>query len=103
MKKHTIHLKSWLVRLILILVTIFMLYPVFWSVYSSFKTSTEFLGNPFSLPSSLEWNNYVRAVQKSNLFSNLKNSVYVVVVGPDSDSSSGGAQFLLHCEIPLFR
>ena len=80
MKKHTIHLKSWLVRLILILVTIFMLYPVFWSVYSSFKTSTEFLGNPFSLPSSLEWNNYVRAVQKSNLFSNLKNSVYVVVV-----------------------
>ena len=80
MKKHTIHLKSWLVRLILILVTIFMLYPVFWSVYSSFKTSTEFLGNPVSLPSSLEWNNYVRAVQKSNLFSNLKNSVYVVVV-----------------------
>ena len=23
--------------------------------------------------------------------------------GPDSDSSSGGAQFILHCEIPLFR
>ena len=101
MKKHTIHLKSWLVRLILILVTIFMLYPVFWSVYSSFKTSTEFLGNPFSLPSSLEWNNYVRAVQKF-VFQPEKLCL-CCGCGPDSDSSSGGAQFLLHCAIPLFR
>ena len=102
MKKHTIHLKSWLVRLILILVTIFMLYPVFWSVYSSFKTSTEFLGNPFSLHISGMEQLCAGSSEIKFVFQPEKLCL-CCGCGPDSDSSSGGAQFLLHCEIPLFR
>ncbi len=69
-----------LLRLVLILVTVVMLYPVFWNIYSSFKTGTEFLGDPFAFPSSLEWDNYLRALEKTNIAGNFKNSLYVVVL-----------------------
>lgn len=70
----------WIIRIFLIAVTVVMLYPLIWNVYSSFKTNTEFLTNPFTLPSGLEWDNYVRAFVKSNIGGNLLNSLYVVVV-----------------------
>lgn len=73
-------LSQWITRIFLILVTVFMLFPLVWNVYSSFKTNTEFLTNPFSLPSGFAWDNYARAFQKSNLLSNFGNSVYVVAV-----------------------
>ena len=68
------------VRLFLLLVTLLTLYPLIWNVYSSFKTNTEFLSNPFTLPAGLEWSNYARALEKSNLLSNVGNSVYVVII-----------------------
>ena len=70
----------WLTRLFLLLVTVVMLYPLVWNIYSSFKTKTEFLANPFTLPAGLEWSNYARALEKSNLLDNLGNSVYVVAL-----------------------
>ena len=69
-----------LLRLFLIAVTVVLLYPLFWNIYSSFKTSTEFLGDPFALPASLQWDNYIRAMEKTNIGSNFKNSLYVVVL-----------------------
>lgn len=41
---------KWVTRLFLILVAIIMLYPLAWNVVSSFKTSTEFLTDPFAWP-----------------------------------------------------
>ena len=73
-------LSNGLLRLTLVGITAVMLYPVIWNIYSSFKTSTEFLGDPFSLPASLQWDNYLRALQKTNIPDNFKNSLYVVVV-----------------------
>lgn len=73
-------LSNGLLRLTLVGITVVMLYPVFWNIYSSFKTSTEFLGDPFALPASLQWDNYLRALQKTNIPDNFKNSLYVVVV-----------------------
>ena len=73
-------LSNGLLRLTLVGITAVMLYPVIWNIYSSFKTSTEFLGNPFALPASLQWDNYLRALQKTNIPDNFKNSLYVVVV-----------------------
>lgn len=75
-----VHAGQWLIRLFLLLITVVTLYPLVWNVYSSFKTNIEFLANPFSLPANLEWSNYVRALGKSNLLSNLGNSVYVVII-----------------------
>ena len=73
-------LSTGLLRLTLVGITAVMLYPVIWNIYSSFKTSTEFLGDPFALPASLQWDNYLRALQKTNIPDNFKNSLYVVVV-----------------------
>lgn len=70
-------LSNGLLRLTLVGITAVMLYPVIWNIYSSFKTSTEFLGDPFALPASLQWDNYLRALQKTNIPDNFKNSLYV--------------------------
>ena len=67
-------------RLFLFLVLVVAIFPLIWNVYSSFKTNEEFLTNPFTLPAGFAWENYVRAFEKSNLLSNIGNSVYVVLV-----------------------
>lgn len=58
---------KWVTRLFLILVAIIMLYPLAWNVVSSFKTSTEFLTDPFAWPQGLAWDNYVRAYENLTL------------------------------------
>ena len=68
-----------LARLLLILFALVVLYPMFWNIVSSFKTSAEFLGDPFALPSHLEWDNYARALAKSNLLLNFKNTLIVEI------------------------
>lgn len=68
-----------LIRLLLLLFALIVLYPMFWNIVSSFKTSTEFLGDPFALPGRLEWDNYARALGKSNLLLNFKNTFIVEI------------------------
>jgi raffinose/stachyose/melibiose transport system permease protein len=51
--------------LILIIVTITSVYPIFWMVASSFKTSTDLFQNPFGLPETLRFSNYVNAWYKA--------------------------------------
>ncbi len=74
------HLSSGILRVLMIMVTIFMLYPFIWNIISSFKSSAEFLGNPFSLPETLEWSNYARALEKSKIIANFKNTVYIEIL-----------------------
>ena len=80
LKKKRSHLTNGLMRLFLIAVAVVFLYPLFWNVYSSFKTNVEFLGDPFALPSSVQWSNYARALEKTNIGGNFKNSLYVVLL-----------------------
>lgn len=70
---------KWVTRILLILVTAIMLFPLVWNIYSSFKTNTEFLTNPFALPAAMEWSNYARAIEKSNLAANIGNSLLIVL------------------------
>ena len=70
---------KWITRVFLILVAIVMMFPLVWNIYSSFKTNTEFLTNAFALPGGLEWDNYVRAIAKSELGANIFNSLFVVL------------------------
>lgn len=69
------------VRLVLILFTLIVLLPILWTIITSFKTSAEFLGNPWALPSGLQWENYANAFAKANIGSYFLNSFYVTVVG----------------------
>lgn len=73
------HVFNCLARVLMLLFTLIVLYPVFWNIISSFKTSTEFLEDPFALPASLEWDNYARALSKSNLLLNFKNTLIVEI------------------------
>ena len=70
----------WIVRLFLIVVAFITLYPVAWNIYSAFKTNAEFLGNPFSLPSGFEWDNFIRASEKVNILASFANSLFVVAI-----------------------
>lgn len=84
----TLNEKSkWKSRLITLFVRIFLItflvleiYPFLWNLFSSFKTNTEFLTDPFALPGGLEWDNYVRAYEKSNLKDYIWNSFYVTIL-----------------------
>ena len=68
-----------ILRIFLILITIVVVYPFVWSIFSSFKTNEEFLASPFSLPSGFYLDNFVRAFQKSNIAGNFLSSIIVLV------------------------
>jgi N-acetylglucosamine transport system permease protein len=73
-------LSRWLVRLLLIAVSVFFLYPLLWNVLASLKTNTEFLTNQVSWPRGVAWDNYVRAFTKANMAAYIFNSLLVMTL-----------------------
>jgi N-acetylglucosamine transport system permease protein len=60
---------------------ILVIAPLAWTVMASFKNNTEiFLGNPFALPSSFNFDSYVRAWNDAHVGRYFLNSVFVVAV-----------------------
>jgi N-acetylglucosamine transport system permease protein len=58
---------------------IIILAPLLWMFLASFKSNTEmYLGNPFSLPSKINLDSYVRAWNEAHVGRYLMNSVIVV-------------------------
>lgn len=70
----------WILRIFLILATIIFLYPFVWNLLSSFKTNTEYLTNPYSLPSGFNIENYINAIKKANMAAYFLNSLYVTIL-----------------------
>ncbi len=70
----------WVGRIILILVSFVMFFPLLWNLMVSFKTNKEFMTSPFSLPTMLHFENYERAWNKANMAGFFLNSVYVVAL-----------------------
>ncbi|WP_027629815.1 carbohydrate ABC transporter permease [Ruminiclostridium cellobioparum] len=66
-----------LFRVVLLVNTIMVVYPLLWTILTSFKTNTEILGNPWVLPKSVNIGNYVSAFTKANIGSYSINSVLV--------------------------
>lgn len=60
-----------------VLFVLTVLVPLVWVVYSSIKSSPEILASPWSLPSTPQWNNYVKAWNESRIGSYFWNSLYV--------------------------
>jgi raffinose/stachyose/melibiose transport system permease protein len=56
------------------------IFPLIWMFYSSFKTSKEFNLNIISLPSQLQFSNYVNAIVNGNLMVPFLNSLFVTVI-----------------------
>lgn len=63
-----------------IILAFFLLYtlvPMLWLVVSSFKTNTELMGDPFSLPAKWQIQNYINAFQVSGLGTLFMNSIII--------------------------
>ena len=57
---------------------VLVLAPLLWTVISSFKTTREIFASPFSLPTSMQFDNYVSAWQTAGIGRYFANSVMVV-------------------------
>ncbi len=60
---------------IMLIAAMISIYPLIWVILQSFKTESEFLRSIWSLPSSLNLDNYVKAFEEANLLTYLKNTV----------------------------
>ncbi len=73
--------KRGIIYVVLTVVLVIQCYPIFWIFMTSFKTSEEIKSkSTFALPESLNFTNYFRAVETSNLGLYLKNSLIVLAV-----------------------
>ena len=65
-----------LVRLLLVLMSIGVLYPLLWMFSSAFKTSAEIFASPWTLPHTISFENYVKAWDQG-VIAYLTNSVII--------------------------
>jgi len=67
-------------KLLILLLLVIEVYPLFWLVSTSLKSTQEFLNTPFwSLPQSLEFQNYADAWTLGRIGVSLQNSLMVTV------------------------
>lgn len=64
-------------RLVLALSSLLVLYPLFWNLMSSLKSSAEVMADPWSLPAVPRFDNYARAFVQARIGDYLWNSVIV--------------------------
>lgn len=64
----------------LITLAVVILVPVVWVFLASIKTNAEFYGNPWSMPVSFYFQNFVDAFQKANMGEYFLNSIIVTVI-----------------------
>ena len=64
-----------------ILWTLCCLFPMFFSLLSSFKNNTTIFTSPFSIPDFWTWDNYLYAFEKANIFLGMFNSFLYAGIG----------------------
>lgn len=79
-KKSSAGIGKLLLRIFLLIQALVVLYPLLWNVLASLKTNSEVMENPWSLPSALNWDNYVRAFTTAKIGDYMLNSVIVVIM-----------------------
>ncbi len=74
-------LLTWLLRIFLYGWAVTIIFPLFWMLSTSFKTSQEFmLGNVWKWPSELYVINYVKAWSEANMGAYMLNTLFVVLL-----------------------
>lgn len=64
----------------MITLAISIIVPVAWVFMASVKENAEFYGNPWTLPQSLNWSNFIEAFQEANMGTYMWNSVLVTAL-----------------------
>ncbi|RSK47939.1 carbohydrate ABC transporter permease [Bacillus canaveralius] len=70
---------NWPVTILLILGSLFIVFPLYLTVTIAFKTPAEMAGNLLALPQSWSFNNFTEAIDMTNFFNAFKNSLFVTV------------------------
>ena len=65
----------------LITLAVLIIVPVAWVFLASIKQNREFYGNPWALPASFYWQNFVDAWNSASMGSYMINSVIVTALG----------------------
>ena len=73
-------LYKFFIYFVLILLAVSILVPVAWVFMASIKENVEFYGNPWTLPASIHWQNFVEAWTTAKMGEYMLNSVYVTVL-----------------------
>lgn len=69
-----------LAHILLISYSITVIFPILLVLFNSFKTTKEIFSNPYGLPSSLSFTNYIKAWETANFAVYFKNSIFVTSV-----------------------
>jgi N-acetylglucosamine transport system permease protein len=64
---------------VLVLWAIIVIFPMIWLLYTSFKTDQEIFFSPWTLPSTLQFNNFERAWVEAHIGEYFFNSVVIVI------------------------
>lgn len=67
------------IRIVLYLYSMIVIFPLVWTVYTSFKENKEFYDNPWSLPKGLNFVNYANAFEKAKMGDYFLNSIVVTI------------------------
>lgn len=70
----------WCIRVFFLLWAVIVSFPVVWTLYTSLKTDQEFFTEPFALPKSPQWDNFVDAWNEGNFGAYFSNSIVTVLV-----------------------
>ncbi|QNF29198.1 carbohydrate ABC transporter permease [Metabacillus sp. KUDC1714] len=70
---------NWPVTTLLIVGTLLILIPLYLTITIAFKTPQEMAGNLLALPKSWSFDNFTQAIEMTNFFSALGNTVFVTV------------------------
>ena len=69
-----------IVFIVVLLLAVFFIIPFFLVILNSFKTSPDFVANPFSRPTKLHTENYETAFNTMNFLNSFKNSIIICVI-----------------------
>lgn len=69
------------IRIPLILWTLAVLYPIFWMFLGAFKSNAEIYADPWGIPETFNFGNFITAWQDYNLDSSIFNSLIVTAFG----------------------
>ncbi len=68
---------TWAIYGLLSVYAVLVIYPMFWLVATSLKTSYNIFKSPWALPEAFQWINYKNAMEKGDLARKIWNSVVV--------------------------
>src|SRR5690625_3473343 len=68
---------NWTITLLLIFGALFIVFPMYLTIVTAFKTPEEMSGNLLALPQKWSFDNFAQAIEMTNFWNALKNSALI--------------------------